>query len=151
MNAGPTAPASGSCPAGLERGGCGAETARPARLLDLPRPADRQRIGRELDSANEEIKKRQTGRNQRGQFEGQQKEAGAQQQEPTPAALHAKGIDDQDSRQLTYTGPAEDGSAEVQRNGGGKHAAPAAGSTRKERREAARKQAKDGSRTLRRG
>ena len=78
----------------------------------------------------------------------------AQQQEPAPApapaALHAKGIDDESARQLTYSGPAEDGSAEVQRNGGGKHAAPAAGTTRKERREAARKQAKEG-KTLRRG
>ncbi|SBS76664.1 Protein translocase subunit SecA 1 [uncultured Mycobacterium sp.] len=73
----------------------------------------------------------------------------AQQPEPAPATLHAKGIEEEDSRRLTYSGPAEDGSAEVQRNGGGKHAAPAAGTTRKERREAARKQAKEG-RTLRR-
>jgi preprotein translocase subunit SecA len=64
--------------------------------------------------------------------------------------LHAKGIDDGGSRQLTYTGPAEDGSAEVQRNGGAKRAEAAAGTTRKERREAARKQAKEG-RSLRRG
>jgi preprotein translocase subunit SecA len=64
-------------------------------------------------------------------------------------ALRAKGIDDEDSRQLTYTGPAEDGSAEIKRNGGGKHAA-ATGGTRKERREAARQRAKD-SKTLRRG
>ena len=55
-------------------------------------------------------------------------------------ALRAKGIDD-DAPQLTYTGPSEDGSAEVQRqsgNGGARHAAP----SRRERREAARKQAK---------
>ncbi len=55
-------------------------------------------------------------------------------------ALRAKGIDD-DAPQLTYTGPSEDGSAEVQRqsgNGGPRHAAP----SRRERREAARKQAK---------
>jgi preprotein translocase subunit SecA len=63
-------------------------------------------------------------------------------------ALRAKGIDDQESRQLTYSGPAEDGSTEVKRNGG-KHAAPAGGS-RKERREAARQRAKD-QKTLRRG
>jgi preprotein translocase subunit SecA len=69
---------------------------------------------------------------------------------PAPAALHAKGIDDGDSRQLTYSGPAEDGSAEVQRNGGAKRAEAAAGTTRKERREAARKQAKEG-KTVRRG
>ena len=51
-------------------------------------------------------------------------------------ALRAKGIDD-DAPQLTYTGPSEDGSAEVQRqsgNGGPRHAAP----SRRERREAAR-------------
>ena len=54
-------------------------------------------------------------------------------------ALRAKGIDD-DAPQLTYTGPSEDGSAEVQRQSGngGRHAAP----SRRERREAARKQAK---------
>nr|WP_255525367.1 preprotein translocase subunit SecA [Mycolicibacterium sp. BK634] len=74
----------------------------------------------------------------------------AAKQEPAPAALHAKGIDDEDSRQLTYSGPAEDGSAEVQRNGGGKRPVAAEGSTRKERREAARKQAKSSSR-IRRG
>ncbi|MBB3602536.1 preprotein translocase subunit SecA [Mycolicibacterium sp. BK556] len=74
----------------------------------------------------------------------------AAKQEPAPAALHAKGIDDEDSRQLTYSGPAEDGSAEVQRNGGAKRPVAAEGSTRKERREAARKQAKSSSR-IRRG
>jgi preprotein translocase subunit SecA len=55
-------------------------------------------------------------------------------------ALRTKGIDD-NAPQLTYTGPSEDGSAEVQRqsgNGGPRHAAP----SRRERREAARKQAK---------
>ena len=55
-------------------------------------------------------------------------------------ALRAKGIDD-NAPPLTYTGPSEDGSAEVQRqdgNGGPRHAAP----SRRERREAARKQAK---------
>jgi preprotein translocase subunit SecA len=59
-----------------------------------------------------------------------------------PAALRAKGIED-DAPPLTYTGPSEDGSAQVQRSGGGgpKHAAPA-GSSRRERREAARQQAK---------
>jgi preprotein translocase subunit SecA len=59
--------------------------------------------------------------------------------------LRAKGVDDE-SRPLTYTGPSEDGSAQVQRSGGGgagapRHAAP--GTTRKERREAARQQARD--------
>ncbi|MGV0715308.1 preprotein translocase subunit SecA [Mycolicibacterium sp. XJ662] len=60
-----------------------------------------------------------------------------------PAALRAKGIDN-DPPPLTYTGPSEDGSAQVQRSGGGgggaRHAA--GGGTRRERREAARKQAR---------
>ena len=60
-----------------------------------------------------------------------------------PTGLRAKGIDDGDSdsdKALTYTGPSEDGDAQVQRrNGGGAHAAAATGSTRKERREAARR------------
>jgi preprotein translocase subunit SecA len=62
-----------------------------------------------------------------------------------PAALRAKGIDD-DAPPLTYTGPSEDGSAQVQRqgdnggNGGPRHAVP----SRRERREAARRQAKAG-------
>ncbi|MUL81010.1 MULTISPECIES: preprotein translocase subunit SecA [unclassified Mycolicibacterium] len=59
---------------------------------------------------------------------------------PAPA-LRAKGIDNE-APQLTYTGPSEDGNAEVQRSGGaGRHSA-ASGGTRRERREAARKQAK---------
>jgi preprotein translocase subunit SecA len=58
-----------------------------------------------------------------------------------PAALRAKGIEDS-APPLTYTGPSEDGSAAVQRSGGGpKHAAPT-GTSRRERREAARQQAK---------
>ena len=62
---------------------------------------------------------------------------------PAPAALRAKGIDDE-APPLTYTGPSEDGSAQVQRRGnGGRHAAPdgvSAGASRRERREAARRQ-----------
>ena len=62
---------------------------------------------------------------------------------PAPAALRAKGIDDE-APPLTYTGPSEDGSAQVQRRGnGGRHAAPdgvPAGASRRERREAARRQ-----------
>jgi preprotein translocase subunit SecA len=61
-------------------------------------------------------------------------------QEPPPA-LRVKGIVDDAGPPLTYTGPSEDGSAEVQRQGG-RHAAPANGGTRRERREAARKQAR---------
>lgn len=56
--------------------------------------------------------------------------------------LRAKGIDDQ-SRALTYTGPAEDGSAQVQRGSGeGAQRTPAggpSGATRRERRQAARR------------
>jgi preprotein translocase subunit SecA len=60
---------------------------------------------------------------------------------PASAALRAKGIDDE-APQLTYSGPSEDGSAQVQRTSGGpKHAAPSGG-TRRERREAARRNAK---------
>ncbi|WP_099020347.1 preprotein translocase subunit SecA [Mycolicibacterium palauense] len=65
-----------------------------------------------------------------------------------PAGLRAKGIDDdEDNRALTYTGPSEDGSAQVQRRGNGaaKQSGPTAettGTTRRERREAARKAAK---------
>jgi len=70
------------------------------------------------------------------------------ERQPAPSALRAKGIDDQ-APPLTYTGPSEDGSAQVQRhgdsggNGGagaGRHAQP----SRRERREAARRQAKAG-------
>jgi preprotein translocase subunit SecA len=71
-----------------------------------------------------------------------------ERQQPAPA-LRAKGIDNEPPP-LTYVGPGEDGSAEVQRsNGGGRHAAPA-GSTRRERREAARRQAKTNSPKTRR-
>ena len=57
-----------------------------------------------------------------------------------PPALRAKGIDDREQR-LTYSGPSEDGDAEVQRrNGGGEPAGVATGGTRRERREAARRQ-----------
>jgi preprotein translocase subunit SecA len=59
-----------------------------------------------------------------------------------PAGLRAKGIEDS-APPLTYSGPSEDGSAQVKRDGGGgKHAAPTGGTSRRERREAARQQAK---------
>ena len=68
---------------------------------------------------------------------------------PQPApALQVKGIDDDKAPPMTYSGPAEDGSAEVKRDGGGRHAAPAGGS-RRERREAARKQTRGGSKARR--
>ncbi|BDB40906.1 protein translocase subunit SecA 1 [Mycobacterium kiyosense] len=68
--------------------------------------------------------------------------------EPTPPAkepvstLRAKGIDDSEAPALTYSGPSEDGSAQVQRNGGGAKApaGAAAGGSRRERRAAARQQ-----------
>jgi preprotein translocase subunit SecA len=60
-----------------------------------------------------------------------------------PPTVRVKGIDDDSAKPLTYTGPSEDGSAEVQRKSGGKHAAPGGG-TRRERREAARKQGRGG-------
>jgi preprotein translocase subunit SecA len=68
----------------------------------------------------------------------------ATKERPAPAPLRAKGIDDE-APPLTYTGPSEDGSAQVQRSGGGgggpRHAVPTGGS-RRERREAARREAK---------
>ena len=67
-----------------------------------------------------------------------------------PAALRVKGIDDADgSPPLTYSGPSEDGNAEVQRQGAGRHSAPPA--TRRERREAARRQGRGGGTRTRRG
>ncbi len=44
--------------------------------------------------------------------------------ERAPSALRAKGVASE-SPALTYSGPAEDGSAQVQRNGGGAHKTPA--------------------------
>jgi preprotein translocase subunit SecA len=58
-----------------------------------------------------------------------------------PAALRAKGIED-NAPPLTYTGPSEDGSAQVQRPGGGAKPATPTGTSRRERREAARQQAR---------
>jgi preprotein translocase subunit SecA len=57
-------------------------------------------------------------------------------------ALRAKGIEDS-APPLTYTGPSEDGSAEVKRDGNGNgNGAAEGGTTRRERREAARRAAK---------
>jgi preprotein translocase subunit SecA len=70
----------------------------------------------------------------------------ATKERPAPG-LHAKGIDNEPPP-MTYSGPAEDGSTEVKRTGGsGRHTAPSGG-TRKQRREAARQQARE---TKRRG
>lgn len=68
----------------------------------------------------------------------------ATKERPVPAGLRAKGIGDE-SRPLTYSGPSEDGSAQVQRsdNGGGAPRRPAAGGSRKERRQAERQRARE--------
>jgi preprotein translocase subunit SecA len=62
--------------------------------------------------------------------------------EEAPTTLRAKGIESE-APALTYSGPSEDGSAQVQRNGGGAQKTPAgvpAGASRRERRAAARQQ-----------
>jgi preprotein translocase subunit SecA len=70
----------------------------------------------------------------------QQRVAAASAEPREPAtALRAKGIETA-APELTYSGPAEDGSAQVQGNGGGQTAAAGAGGSRRERREAARRQ-----------
>jgi len=59
-----------------------------------------------------------------------------------PSTLRTKGIEDE-SPALTYSGPSEDGSAQLQRSGGGAQKTPAGvpgGASRRERREAARRQ-----------
>ncbi|OBA69722.1 preprotein translocase subunit SecA [Mycobacterium sp. 1554424.7] len=69
-------------------------------------------------------------------------EAPAAAREEAPSVLRAKGIDDE-APALTYSGPSEDGSAQVQRNGGGAQKTPAGvpgGGSRRERRAAARQQ-----------
>jgi preprotein translocase subunit SecA len=70
-----------------------------------------------------------------------QQGAVATKERPAQTALRAKGIENE-APPLTYTGPAEDGSAEVQHGDGGRPASAAGGGTRRERREAARRQAK---------
>ena len=75
---------------------------------------------------------------QQGGTEG----TGAVVPEEAPSRLRAKGIGNEEPA-LTYSGPAEDGSAQVQHNGGGAQKTPAgvpAGASRRERREAARRQ-----------
>jgi preprotein translocase subunit SecA len=67
--------------------------------------------------------------------------APAAAREEAPSTLRAKGIENE-SPALTYSGPSEDGSAQVQRNGGGAKtpAGVPAGGSRRERRAAARQQ-----------
>ncbi|WP_077099315.1 preprotein translocase subunit SecA [Mycobacterium terramassiliense] len=76
-----------------------------------------------------------------GQPDGEAEPPAAPREE-APSTLRAKGIDDE-APALTYSGPAEDGSAQVQRNGGGAQKTPAGvpgGASRRERRAAARQQ-----------
>jgi preprotein translocase subunit SecA len=83
-----------------------------------------------------------------GQPEAQDGEPAPSGRHAAPTELRAKGIEDDAPPPLTYTGPSEDGSAEVQRrgngngNGNGDGAEAGAGGTRRERREAARRAAK---------
>jgi preprotein translocase subunit SecA len=68
--------------------------------------------------------------------------APAAPREEAPSTLRTKGIDTE-APALTYSGPSEDGSAQVRRNGGDARQNPAgvpAGASRRERREAARRQ-----------
>jgi preprotein translocase subunit SecA len=60
-------------------------------------------------------------------------------------ALRAKGIDGDDGEgpALTYSGPAEDGSAQVQRGNGEPKPSATTGGSRRERREAARREARE--------
>ncbi|WP_235870503.1 preprotein translocase subunit SecA [Rhodococcus xishaensis] len=66
------------------------------------------------------------------------------QPQRAPVALRAKGLDEERPRGLTLSGPAEDGSAQVSRVAGDRGARDADGpaGTRRERREAARAEAK---------
>jgi preprotein translocase subunit SecA len=69
-------------------------------------------------------------------------QAPAEAREEPRSVVHAKGIDNE-APALTYSGPSEDGSAQVQRNGGDAEKATAGvagGASRRERREAARRQ-----------
>ncbi|MUL76837.1 preprotein translocase subunit SecA [Mycolicibacterium sp. CBMA 226] len=68
--------------------------------------------------------------------EAERAEQNTAQEQAVPAALRAKGIENK-APAMTYSGPAEDGSAEVRREGGRHAAGPG---SRRERREAARKQ-----------
>ncbi|MFD9665659.1 preprotein translocase subunit SecA [Rhodococcus sp. NPDC059968] len=59
-----------------------------------------------------------------------------------PSALRAKGLDDGEPRGLTYSGPAEDGNAQLSRRGAAESDDAADAGTRRQRREAARSQSK---------
>ncbi|MDT2007760.1 preprotein translocase subunit SecA [Rhodococcus opacus] len=68
----------------------------------------------------------------------------AQQAQGTvaPSALRAKGLDDGEPRGLTYSGPAENGNAQLSRRGAAESDDAADAGTRRQRREAARSQTK---------
>ncbi|REE72064.1 protein translocase subunit secA [Rhodococcus wratislaviensis] len=68
----------------------------------------------------------------------------AQQAQGTaaPSALRAKGLDDGEPRGLTYSGPAEDGNAQLSRRGAAESDDTSDAGTRRQRREAARSQSK---------
>ena len=70
---------------------------------------------------------------------GQQSAPASESAPAAPVALRAKGLDDEQPRGLTLSGPAEDGSAQVSRAAGDVDGEPG---TRRERREAARADAK---------
>ncbi|MBM4636793.1 preprotein translocase subunit SecA [Rhodococcus hoagii] len=70
---------------------------------------------------------------------GQQSAPASESAPAAPIALRAKGLDDEQPRGLTLSGPAEDGSAQVSRATGDVDGEPG---TRRERREAARADAK---------
>lgn len=70
---------------------------------------------------------------------GQQSAPASEPAPAAPVALRAKGLDDEQPRGLTLSGPAEDGSAQVSRAAGDVDGEPG---TRRERREAARADAK---------
>lgn len=70
---------------------------------------------------------------------GQQSAPASESVPAAPVALRAKGLDDEQPRGLTLSGPAEDGSAQVSRAAGDVDGEPG---TRRERREAARADAK---------
>ena len=66
------------------------------------------------------------------------------EREAAPVGLRAKGIDDSEAPALTYVGPSEDGSAQVQRHGREqpRPGQPAGGGTRRERRASSRRAGK---------
>ncbi len=74
-----------------------------------------------------------------GRALGQQSAPASESAPAAPVALRAKGLDDEQPRGLTLSGPAEDGSAQVSRAAGDVDGEPG---TRRERREAARADAK---------